>query len=64
MPIQSKYPVQHDSQKQRVVIVGVDIPFLDLLTSLVKLTFAAIPAVFFFMVLHAFFGAILQGLSS
>ncbi len=40
LPVQSQSP--HD--QQRVVITGIDVPFLDWVTLLIKLSIASIPA--------------------
>jgi hypothetical protein len=45
-----------------VHVIGVKIPFLDLVVLLVKLAFAMIPALFIITVVSAFLWALLGGL--
>jgi len=42
-----------ENEEKRIVIKGIDIPFMDLVVLLVKLAFAAIPAM---IVIFALFG--------
>ena len=53
-----------ESEKRRVVIAGLDIPFWDLVWFMVKLSLASIPAIFilyiFVMAFGMLFGGVMQ----
>jgi len=50
------------AQPMAVHVVGIKIPFIDLVVLLVKLAFAMIPALFIITAVLAFFWAVLGGL--
>ena len=50
-------------QPETVHVVGVSIPFLDLVTFLVKLAFAAIPAAIIIAVVGVIIAGVLKGIS-
>ena len=53
-----------ESEKQRMVVAGLDIPFWDLVWFMVKLSLASIPAIFilyfFVMAFGMLFGGVMQ----
>jgi len=49
------------NEENEVIIKGIDIPFMDLVILLVKLTFAAIPAMFVIYFVFAFMTMIFGG---
>jgi len=50
-----------NNEEKEVIIKGIDIPFMDLVILLVKLTFAAIPAMFVIYFVFAFMTMIFGG---
>lgn len=53
-----------DNEKRKVVISGLDIPFLDLVVVLVKFAFASIPALFIVYFVLALFTMLFGGFAN
>ncbi len=53
-----------DSEKDKVIIAGLDIPFWDLVWLMVKLALASIPAIFILYFFFTFFTILFGGISN
>ncbi len=50
-----------ENEEKRIVIRGIDIPFMDLVVLLVKLAFAAIPAIIIIFTLFGILSSLFGG---
>ena len=50
------------SEKERIILAGLEIPFWDLVWFMVKLSLASIPAIFILYIIVALCGMIFDGL--
>ncbi len=53
-----------DSEKEKIIIAGLDIPFWDLVWLMVKIALASIPAIFILYFFFAFLGILFGGLGN